>query len=65
MASCKHRNCHGDSCIYKVPIFAGLDEDKVARLERLGIQQRNTGGVRLFTWRMSLMSLSILLNQAW
>lgn len=39
MASCKHRHCHGDSCIYKVPIFAGLDEDKVARLERL-IQQR-------------------------
>lgn len=39
MGSCKHRHCHGDSCIYKVPIFAGLDEDKVARLERL-IQQR-------------------------
>lgn len=37
MAPCKH--CHGDSCIYKVPIFAGLDESKVGQLERL-VQQR-------------------------
>ena len=39
MSPCKHEHCHGDSCIYKVPIFAGLDEGKAGQLERL-VQQR-------------------------
>ena len=56
MSPCKHEHCHGDSCIYKVPIFAGLVKASWPT-ERL-VSRESTGVVRLYTWKMNQMSLS-------